>query len=156
MNKLLDLAVSLTQSDTGHLDRKDPSAQKILSSSHPANLLVVPLRTGVLTLAREANSDYSPADLEIAHRIGGAIDEVNELRERLCVLRQENLILEKRLMERKLVERAKGLLQLRFSWTEEEAYYHLRRTSRQQRIPMAAVAQRVMEIHERTPERLTA
>jgi AmiR/NasT family two-component response regulator len=37
-------------------------------------------------------------------------------------------------------------LQVHFEWSEEDAYYHLRRTSRQQRIPMAMIAQRVIDV----------
>jgi AmiR/NasT family two-component response regulator len=72
--------------------------------------------------------------------------EVDVLRTKLRTARQENLQLEKRLAERKLVERAKGLLQVNFGWSEEDAYYHLRRTSRQERIPMAVIAQRVIDV----------
>jgi response regulator NasT len=81
------------------------------------------------------------------------------LRERLLAARLEIRELERKLVERKLVERAKGLLQSHYNWSEEEAYYHLRRTSRQQRIPMGVVAQRVIEIgkvQEVEPERMTA
>lgn len=53
--------------------------------------------------------------------------------------------LNRQLADRKIVERAKGVLQSRFGWTEEEAYYHLRRTSRQSRAPMRNIAQYVIE-----------
>jgi AmiR/NasT family two-component response regulator len=48
------------------------------------------------------------------------------------------------LEDRKLFDRAKGVLHARFGWTEEEAYYHLRRTSRQTRAPMRSIAQHVI------------
>ena len=86
-------------------------------------------------------------------------NELTSLRERLNAAQQENQLLEKRLAERKLVERAKGLLQLHYGWTEEDAYYHLRRTSRQQRTPMAAIAQRIIDVtapKETARERLSA
>jgi GAF domain-containing protein len=50
----------------------------------------------------------------------------------------------RKLEDRKLLDRAKGLLQARFGWTEAEAYYHLRRTSRQSRAPMRSVARHVI------------
>jgi GAF domain-containing protein len=51
----------------------------------------------------------------------------------------------RKLEDRKLLDRAKGVLQARFGWTEEEAYYQLRRTSRQSRAPMRSIAQHVIQ-----------
>ncbi len=84
---------------------------------------------------------------------------MDSLREKLRSARQENSLLERRLAERKLVERAKGLLQAHYGWTEEDAYYHIRRTSRQQRTPMALIAQRIIDLSaakEVERERLSA
>ena len=53
--------------------------------------------------------------------------------------------LEHQLADRKLFDRAKGVLQATLGWTEEEAYLHLRRTSRQRRTPMRDVAREVIE-----------
>jgi AmiR/NasT family two-component response regulator len=44
------------------------------------------------------------------------------------------------------VERAKGLLQQRFSWSEEQAYLYLRQNSRIRRVPLAELAQEVISI----------
>jgi hypothetical protein len=49
------------------------------------------------------------------------------------------------LADRKLLERAKGLLQARFQWTEEEAYFRIRRLSRRSRTPMREIAYLVIE-----------
>ena len=43
------------------------------------------------------------------------------------------------------MERAKGLLQIRYQWAEERAYFHIRRLSRQKRVPMRSVAAQVVE-----------
>ena len=43
------------------------------------------------------------------------------------------------------MERAKGLLQIRYQWAEERAYFHIRRLSRQKRVPMRIVAAQVIE-----------
>jgi AmiR/NasT family two-component response regulator len=65
--------------------------------------------------------------------------------------------LERQLAERKIIERAKGILQAQLGITEEEAYYQVRRTSRQQRTPMATIARRIIEASEKAvPERLSA
>jgi hypothetical protein len=45
-----------------------------------------------------------------------------------------------RLRQRKLVERAKARLQAEHGYTEQEAYEHLRKLSRQRRVPMADIA----------------
>lgn len=49
------------------------------------------------------------------------------------------------LADRKILERAKGILQARLAWTEEQAYLHLRRTSRRRRIAMRVIAREVIE-----------
>jgi GAF domain-containing protein len=49
------------------------------------------------------------------------------------------------LVARKLLERAKGLLQAHFQWTEEDAYLRIRRLSRQRRAPMRDIAQLVID-----------
>jgi two-component system, response regulator PdtaR len=52
--------------------------------------------------------------------------------------------IKQRLEDRKLLDRAKGLLQTRYQWTEERAYYHIRRLSRQQRAPKRNIAAQVI------------
>lgn len=52
--------------------------------------------------------------------------------------------LSEQLEARKLVERAKGILQREFGVTEEEAYLTLRRQSRQRRKPMKEVAEAIV------------
>ena len=83
--------------------------------------------------------------MEVLGKLAGAVlvavkeiegrRELESLRERLRSARRQNTVLEKRLADRKVVERAKGLLQIQYGWTED-AYYYIRRTSRQQRTPM--------------------
>jgi len=54
--------------------------------------------------------------------------------------------LSRKLADRKLFDRAKGLLQVSYQWTEEEAYLHLRRTSRQRRQPMREIAREIIDL----------
>jgi hypothetical protein len=49
------------------------------------------------------------------------------------------------LADRKILERAKGILQARLAWTEEQAYLHLRRASRNRRTAMRVIAREVVE-----------
>lgn len=76
---------------------------------------------------------------------------------KINALTQRVAQLERQLAERKIIERAKGLLQSQLGITEEEAYYQVRRTSRQQRTPMVSVARRIIEAAIKVePERLSA
>ena len=78
--------------------------------------------------------------LELAVPIGallaGAADRL--------ALRREVETLSRRLEDRKLIDRAKGLLQDRLQWSEEQSYLYLRRTSRQKRTPMRAIATEII------------
>jgi signal transduction protein with GAF and PtsI domain len=60
-------------------------------------------------------------------------------------LQTEVARLSQQLAGRKAIDRAKGLLQSRFGWSEDEAYHHVRRLSRQRRIPMHTVAAEVIQ-----------
>jgi hypothetical protein len=68
----------------------------------------------------------------------GTLLIASTLRERLVKTAQD-------LADRKVMERAKGLLQARFQWTEEEAYLRIRRVSRRGRTPMRDIARLVIE-----------
>ena len=59
-------------------------------------------------------------------------------------LRRELHVVSDRLGRRKLVERAKGMLQARHGWSEQQAYEHLRKLSRQRRENMANTAQEML------------
>jgi GAF domain-containing protein len=142
--------------------------------SQVSSLLVSPIRAeeklaGILTLSRKDSRRYGTADIGTAAKAADALAaamrelererEVDSLRAKLRSAHRKNTLLEKRLAERKLVERAKGLLQVHYEWTEEDAYYHLRRTSRQQRTPMAVIAQMVIDViaaKEAEGERMSA
>ncbi len=109
-----------------------------------SSLLVFPLReeeklAGVLTVSRKESPAFAAHEIEMLGKLAGAVlvavkeiegrREVESLRERLRSARRQNTVLEKRLADRKNVERAKGLLQIQYGWTEEDAYYYIRRTA---------------------------
>jgi len=54
--------------------------------------------------------------------------------------------LSRKLADRKLLDRAKGLLQARHRWTEEQAYLQIRLASRQRRVPMRDVARAIIDL----------
>lgn len=55
-------------------------------------------------------------------------------------LRSELVVVNERLGTRKLIERAKGMLQAERGLDEQQAYAHLRRLSRQRRVRMSEIA----------------
>jgi hypothetical protein len=59
--------------------------------------------------------------------------------------------MEQKLADSKMLARAKGLLQANLGWTEEEAYLHIRRLSRQNGIPMREIAREVIEAGQEAP-----
>lgn len=63
-------------------------------------------------------------------------------------LRREIEKLTQKLAARRILERAKGILQAEFGWTEEAAYLHVRRLSRQSRTSMREIAINVIESRE--------
>lgn len=77
--------------------------------------------------------------------------EIDFLRARVAELEAENARLTeevgrltKQLESRKLTERAKGILMARHYWTEKTAWENLQRCSMNTRIPLAVVAQRIL------------
>lgn len=63
-------------------------------------------------------------------------------------LRRELADARSELSERKVIERAKGLLISRHGLSEEEAYARLRRTAMEKRLKLADVAQRLIDVSE--------
>jgi GAF domain-containing protein len=109
-------------------------------------IAVVPLRTentlfGLLTLGRTLETPFDALELETAERAG-----------RLLTALLERDTLRQKLAERKLVERAKGILQQRRRLSEEQAYLLLRNNSRRRRIPMANLAKEIIEVSVSTAE----
>jgi response regulator NasT len=78
------------------------------------------------------------------HQIGPALmiarAQFAELRE----LSQENASLRQALQNRKIIERAKGVLMKRYRWTEAEAFRRLQRGAMNRRTTMVELAQNVL------------
>jgi hypothetical protein len=62
-----------------------------------------------------------------------------------AALQREVDKLTRQLADRKLLERAKGLLQSSHNLTEEDAYFAIRNASRRRRVPMRKVAEQVID-----------
>jgi two-component system, response regulator PdtaR len=112
----------------------------------------VPLITGgvvigVINVHHKEAHDYSAEEISllsfIGEQMGGALTRA-KLEEVNARLQEETLEMRRQLETRKLVERAKGILQFKFQLTEEEAYLRLRNESRRLRRPMRDLAEAII------------
>src|SRR6266478_852226 len=95
---------------------------------------------GVISLQHREPYSHSKREIRLMSTIGflvGAEIELARLEEKSSRLSDE-------LLSRKVVERAKGILQRELRLTEEEAYFSLRRRSRQQRKSMKEIAEAIV------------
>jgi hypothetical protein len=104
-----------------------------------SRLIIVALRTesellGFMALGRSADVDFDIRAIEVSQRAGRLLT---------AVLERDSL--QQKLLERKLVERAKGILQQRRRLSEEQAYLLLRGNSRRRRIPMVNLAREIID-----------
>jgi len=95
---------------------------------------------GVVNVHHRQPYEHSPEEISlvtfIGEQMGSAISK--------SLLEDQNELLREQLETRKLVERAKGLLQNRHQLTEEEAYLRLRNESRRLRRPMKELAEAII------------
>jgi uroporphyrinogen-III synthase len=95
---------------------------------------------GVINLQNRAPHHYTHDEITLLSTIGVLVGgEVDMAR-----LEKENSDLSHRLEVRKLVERAKGILQQDLNIAEQEAYLMLQRQSQQRRLSMKDIAQAVV------------
>ena len=114
--------------------------------------LSVPLVTGgnvigVINIHHRKPHAHTPEQVALlsfmGEQMGGAIARSRVLEENVR-LQEETLEMKRQLEARKLVERAKGILQSKYSLTEEEAYLRLRGESRRLRRPMRDLAEAII------------
>src|SRR5216684_362525 len=126
---------------------KDPRFQQFneLPEDRYEAFLSVPLLSrgrlvGVMNLQHRDPHVYSPRDIRLLSTMGflaGAEIEVARLE-------NENSDLSQQLETRKLVERAKGILQRELGLTEEQSYLSIQRQSRQKRKTMKQIAEAIV------------
>lgn len=112
------------------------------------SFLSVPLRSrgrvvGVINLQNVEKHNYSDREITLISTVGFLVGAEIEM----ARLEKENLELADRLELRKLVERAKGILQLDLKISEQEAYLILQRQSQQRRKSMKEIAEAVVLGH---------
>src|SRR3974390_2841206 len=95
---------------------------------------------GVVNLQNREPHEYSEREIMLVSTIGFLVGAEIEM----ARLESENLHLSEKLETRKLVERAKGILQRELKITEEEAYLTIQRQSRQRRKSMKEVSEAIV------------
>lgn len=133
---------------------RDPRFKKFpqLIEDTYEGLLSVPLvgggeTIGVINVHHRQPYRYSKEEISmmvfIGEQLGGAI-LTNLLEEERARLLEETLEMKRALETRKVMERAKGILQQRHGISEEEAYLRLRNQSRRLRRPMKELAEAII------------
>ena len=95
---------------------------------------------GVMNLQHRDPHVYSPRDIHLLSTMGFLAGAEIEL----ARLESENSDLSQQLETRKLVERAKGILQRELGLTEEQSYLSIQRQSRQKRKTMKEIAEAIV------------
>src|SRR5690242_7841538 len=102
---------------------------------------------GVINVHHRDVHQHTPEEIGlvtfIGEQMGGAVSRAM-LAEENARLLEETQEMKRQLETRKLVERAKGILQTRYKLTEEEAYLRLRNESRRLRRPMRDLAEAII------------
>jgi uroporphyrinogen-III synthase len=102
---------------------------------------------GIINVHHKEPHEHSPEVIGlvtfIGEQMGGAVVRA-VLAEENAKLLEETQEMKRQLEARKLVERAKGILQHRQKLTEEEAYLRLRNESRRMRRPMKDLAEAII------------
>jgi two-component system, response regulator PdtaR len=99
---------------------------------------------GVLNVHHKEPRNHSPAEIALLSFVGeqmGGVIAKSQLAEENSKLQEKAADMQDQLETRKLVERAKGILQRRYELTEEQAYLRLRDESRRTRRPVRELAQ---------------
>jgi uroporphyrinogen-III synthase len=95
---------------------------------------------GVVNLQHRQHHVYRRREIRMISTIGYLVGAEIEL----ARLEEANSTLADQLQRRKLVERAKGILQRDLALSEEQAYLALQRQSRQKRRPMKEIAEAIV------------
>jgi two-component system, response regulator PdtaR len=102
---------------------------------------------GVINVHHRTPHDHTSDEIAlltfVGEQMGSAIAK-SVLEEENARLQEEAIEAKRQLELRKLVERAKGILQFRHNLTEEEAYLRLRNESRRLRRPMKDLAEAII------------
>ena len=138
-------------SSNASADKRFKQMQGLVEDTYEA-FLSVPLVSGgeiigVINVHHRDVHSHSPEEIGLAtfigEQMGGAMAK-SMLAEQNARLLEETQEMKRQLEVRKLVERAKGILQYKYKLTEEEAYLRLRNESRRLRRPMKDLAEAII------------
>jgi uroporphyrinogen-III synthase len=114
---------------------------------------------GVINVHHRDRHDHTQEEVRtlefIGEQMGTAIAK-SLLEEENSRLTEESAEMKRQLETRKVVERAKGILQRQLSLTEEDAYLRMRNESRRLRRPMKELAEAIIlaeELSRKEPSR---
>lgn len=132
-------------------DHRFKRFQALIEDTYEA-FLSVPLVSGgdvigVINVHHRELHDHTADEIALLTFVGeqmGGIISKSLLAEANARLLEETQEMKRQLETRKLVERAKGILQQRYHLTEEEAYLRLRNESRRLRRPMKDLAEAII------------
>jgi signal transduction protein with GAF and PtsI domain len=114
---------------------------------------------GVVNVHHRRPHEHTPEEIGavafIGEQLGVAISR-SMLEQENARLVEESQVMRRELETRKLVERAKGIMQQRYGVTEEEAYLRLRNQSRRLRRPMKELAEAIILAEDLNRHRETA
>jgi two-component system, response regulator PdtaR len=136
-------------------DKRFKRFQGLVEDTYEA-FLSVPLVSGgdvigVINVHHREPHDHSPDEIAllmfVGEQMGGAIAK-SLLAEQNARLLEETAEIRSQLETRKIMERAKGILQSRHGLTEEEAYLRLRNESRRMRRPVRELADAIILAEE--------
>jgi two-component system, response regulator PdtaR len=125
--------------------------QALIEDTYEA-FLSVPLVSGgdiigVINVHHRQKHPHTPDEISlltfVGEQMGGAISK-SVLAEQNARLVEETQEMKRQLETRKVVERAKGILQQRYGLSEEDAYLRLRNESRRLRRPMKELAEAII------------
>jgi len=125
--------------------------QALIEDTYEA-FLSVPIVTGgevigVINVHHREPHDHRPEEIALVVFVGeqmGGVVSRSLLEEERARLVEETAVIKRQLEDRKIVERAKGILQQKYNTTEEDAYFRLRNQSRRLRRPMRELAEAII------------
>lgn len=125
--------------------------QSLIEDTYEA-FLSVPLVSagdliGVVNVHHRLPHEHTSEEISVMKFIGeqlGVTISKSLLEQENARLMEETAEMKRELETRKIVERAKGILQQKYGITEEDAYFRLRNQSRRLRRPMRALAEAII------------
>jgi signal transduction protein with GAF and PtsI domain len=144
-------------------DPRFKSFQALIEDTYEA-FLSIPLVSGgdligVLNVHHRQEHEHTPEEIGLMAFIGeqlGVTISKSLLEQENARLLEQTQEMRRELETRKLVERAKGILQQRYGISEEDAYFRLRNQSRRLRRPMKELAEAIILSEDMTKEAASA